>query len=309
MPLHPLVAAAPSSVLCVRPRRVRCCGGCCCPLAGAAFALGAARPTSEPRRGRGPARPDVRIAPCSRLEPGSRHPGDRSCQSRGLVAVLVALGRRVARGWWAWPRPRARRGRPPGDADAVPSLVTVVAARRVVLVLVVLTGDAGARARLGLSDLAGLSRAASRLASSRRNDSTRLLGVGPRPPPRRARTRARLAVGAAARAVRRSARRGRGTPRSGGRARRAPARTTGCPGCRRSSRRPRAAASISADVDVCRPRPVTALTCPIARSASGHQSVDQRRLADAAVPDEHADPAAQPLADARRGRRRAAVTT
>ncbi len=55
--------------------------------------------------------------------------------------------------------------------------------------------------------------------------------------------------------------------------------------------------SISADVEVCRPRPVTALTRPIARSVPGHQRVDQRGLADAAVPDQHADPAPQPVAD------------
>ena len=39
---------------------------------------------------------------------------------------------------------------------------------------------------------------------------------------------------------------------------------------------------------MCRPRPVTALTMPIARSALRHQRVDQRRLADAAVADQHA---------------------
>ena len=36
-----------------------------------------------------------------------------------------------------------------------------------------------------------------------------------------------------------------------------------------------------------RPRPVTTLTCPVARSALGHERVHERRLADAGVPDEH----------------------
>ena len=59
---------------------------------------------------------------------------------------------------------------------------------------------------------------------------------------------------------------------------------------------PPGSSSAIADDEVCRPRPVTALTPPVARPAPGHQRVDQRRLADAGVADEHADPVAQVLA-------------
>ena len=43
----------------------------------------------------------------------------------------------------------------------------------------------------------------------------------------------------------------------------------------------------TADVEVCRPRPVTALTCAGGPHRAGHERVDQRRLADAGVPDQH----------------------
>ena len=74
----------------------------------------------------------------------------------------------------------------------------------------------------------------------------------------------------------------------------------------------RAARSAIAEDDVCRPLPI-ALTTPVARSADGHQRVDQRRLADAGVPDEHrrsarpAAPAARP-AGRRAGSRSPAPT-
>ena len=71
-----------------------------------------------------------------------------------------------------------------------------------------------------------------------------------------------------------------------------------------AARRP-GSASMYADVEVCRPRPVTALTMPTSRSAVGHQRVDQRRLADAAGAEQHADPAVAAARAARTGRRRA----
>ena len=57
--------------------------------------------------------------------------------------------------------------------------------------------------------------------------------------------------------------------------------------------------SASAEAMVCRPRPVTALTSPVARAGARHQRVDQGRLADAGVADEDADPVRR-----RRGRAR-----
>ena len=45
--------------------------------------------------------------------------------------------------------------------------------------------------------------------------------------------------------------------------------------------------SATADVDVCRPRPVTSLTTPDGAVGVRDERVDERRLADAGVPDEH----------------------
>ena len=58
---------------------------------------------------------------------------------------------------------------------------------------------------------------------------------------------------------------------------------------------PSGRASITALVEVCRPRPVTALTSPVSRAAQGHQRVDQRRLAHPAVPEEHAGAPREPV--------------
>ena len=144
-------------------------------------------------------------------------------------------------------------------ADKVLPVLLVLAAA-VVLVQVVLTGDSGARAVWGQCRLLVVGRLAARRAAAGRSPPGRPR-CGRRRRPRRARTpgspspwvqpRGQLAGELVQVGERVDQRR---------RARRAPARRTGCRGCRRSSRRP-GSASISADVEVCRPRPVTALTC------------------------------------------------
>ncbi len=54
-------------------------------------------------------------------------------------------------------------------------------------------------------------------------------------------------------------------------------------------------ASATADDEVCRPRPVTSLTTPVARSASGTSALTRVLLPTPEWPDEHADPAGEGL--------------
>ena len=55
--------------------------------------------------------------------------------------------------------------------------------------------------------------------------------------------------------------------------------------------------SATEDEEVCRPRPVTALTTPVGPLRVGHQRVDQRGLADAGVPDRDRRPPEQQRAE------------
>ena len=92
---------------------------------------------------------------------------------------------------------------------------------------------------------------------------------GPRPRRRRGRSPGESAsVGAPGRAVRRRlVQLGEGLEHCLG-LRRGPGRRSGRPGCRRPSRTP-SSGSMIAEVEVCRPRPVTSLTTPVRRPADG----------------------------------------
>ena len=300
VPLHPLVIhAVVVLVPLVGPRRDRCSW---CP-SGAGWPGG--RPCSS-RWGR------------RRRRTSRRSPATSLKDNRGLDSPLVHTheewGERLMVAMWVfaalvvvafWALPHVTRLAGGKDRPArvrragKPLTVLVPLAAIAVLVLVVLTGDAGARAvwqQYGRRRRGRLSssRRLSRLASSRRNDRTRS-ACGPGrlvEPALRLVLAVRTAAGAVlGQLVEVRERLDQLVGVDVGQPERTDPRGVHDPAAARQREHPGAGA------EVCRPRPVTALTTPTSRNGVGHQRVDEGGLADTAVPEQHAGAVGEPLPD------------